>query len=419
MSLADSFRVALDALASHFLRTALATLGLVIGVGAVITLLAVGRGSQDDVQRNIQSLGVNLLTIRPGAPASGGSVVRQAQGTRPTLTYEDALAIAAPGSVEFVTAVSVEQKVPVQIVVPGAGNLATQAIGTDPQYPIARSTPLSSGDFFTDEQLQSNALVVVLGANIAKTLFGTDDPVGQTIRINQGRTGSIFTVVGVMSTRGGTALGNLDDRVLVPITTMSRVLIRFRAPTGTFVSTINVQTLAPEFADAATESIGALLRERHKVTEDDFQVQSQQDALDAAAGVARTQSFLLGSIAGISLVVGGIGIMNTMLVSVTERTREIGIRRAVGARRRDILLQFLTEAVLVCCLGGFLGAAAGVGLSMLVNGREVLGQTMHARLTADAVVLSLVVSIGIGVFFGFYPASRAARLRPIEALRYE
>lgn len=417
MSLADSFRVALDALTAHFLRTALATLGLVIGVGAVITLLAVGRGSQDDVQRNIRSLGVNLLTIRPGASQQG--VVRTAQGSRPTLTYEDALAISAPGSVEFVTAVSVEQNAPVQIVVPGAGNLGTQAIGTDASYPLVRNTPLTSGAFFDQQQLESNALVVVLGANIAKTLFGTDDPVSQTIRINQGRAGSVFTVVGVMESRGGTALGNLDDRVLVPITTMSKVLIRFRAPTGTFVSTINVETTAPEFMAPAAESIGALLRERHKVTEDDFLVQSQQDALDAAAKVAQTQSFLLGSIAGISLVVGGIGIMNTMLVSVTERTREIGIRRAVGARRRDILMQFLTEAILVCCLGGLLGAGAGVGLSLLVDGREVLGQVMHARLTMDAIALSLIVSIGIGVFFGFYPASRAARLRPIEALRYE
>jgi putative ABC transport system permease protein len=393
-------------------------LGLVIGVGAVITLLAVGRGSQDDVERNIRSLGTNLLTIRAGAPSTGG--VRAAAGTRPTLTYEDALAIAAPGGVEQVVAVSVEQNVPVQIVVPGGSNYATQAIGTDDFYPFVRSAPLAAGEFFTDEHVRQNATVIVLGSNIAQTLFGSSDaPVGQQVRLSLGRVGTTFTVVGVMATRGGTALGNLDDRVLVPITTMGRTLIRFRAAGGTFVSTINVQTVSPEVMPAVTESIGALLRERHDVTEDDFQVQSQQDALDAASGVARTQSFLLGSIAGISLVVGGIGIMNTMLVSVTERTREIGIRRAVGARRQDILLQFLVEAVLVCCLGGLLGAATGVGLSIATNGREVLGQTIHARLTPDAVALSLIVSIGIGVFFGFYPASRAARLRPIEALRYE
>ena len=418
MSFIDSLRVAIDSLSAHLLRTVLAMLGLIIGVGAVITLLAVGRGSQDDVQRNIRSLGVNLLTVRPGAPSTGG--IRAAAGSRPTLTYEDAQAIAAPGGVDNVGAVSVEQNIGIQIVVPGGSNFATQAIGTDEFYSIVRNTPLASGEFFYEDHLRTNAMVVVLGSNIAQTLFGSlDAPIGQQVRLSLGRTGATFTVIGVMSSRGGTALGNLDDRVLVPITTMSRTLVRFRAPTGIFVSTINVQTTHPDTMPLVAVSIGALLRERHKVTEDDFQVQSQQDAMEAAAGVARTQSVLLGSIAGISLVVGGIGIMNTMLVSVTERTREIGIRRAVGARQRDILMQFLVEAILVCCVGGLLGAATGIGLSMAVNGREILGQTMHARLTPDAVILSLLVSIGIGIFFGFYPAARAARLRPIEALRYE
>ena len=418
MSLADSLRVAYDSLTAHLLRTALAMLGLVIGVGAVITLLAVGRGSQDDVQRNIQSLGTNLLTVRAGAPSSGG--VRQAAGSRPTLTYEDAQAIMVPGAVEHVAALTVEQNIPVQLVVPGGSNFATQAIGTDDVYPIIRSTPIASGEFFTDEHVRTSAPVVVLGANVATQLFGAESPVGQTVRLSLGRAGTSFTILGVLNSRGGTALGNLDDRVLVPITTMSKTLVRARAAGGgTFVSAIVIQSERPDLMPAATQSIGQLLRERHKVTEDDFQITSQQDALDAASGVARTQSFLLGSIAGISLVVGGIGIMNTMLVSVTERTREIGIRRAVGARRRDILLQFLVEAILVCVVGGLTGAATGVLLSWLMDGRTILGQVMHTRLTADAVVLSLAVSIGIGVFFGFYPASRAARLRPIEALRYE
>lgn len=417
MSVLDSLHVAYDSLMAHLLRTILAMLGLIIGVGAVITLLAVGRGSQDDVARNIASLGTNLLTIAPGATSQGG--VRTAAGARPTLTYEDALAILTPGQTEFVADASVEQVIGAQIVVPGAGNLATRLIGTTERYPFVRSAPVASGDFFTDEQLRTSALVVVLGSSVAQQLFGNESAIGQPVRISLGRTGVTFNVIGVMASRGGTALGNVDDRVLVPITTMSRVLTRSRAPGGTFVSSIQVQATSPDAMPLAAMSIGELLRQRHKVTEDDFLVQSQQDALDAASSVARTQSFLLGSIAGISLVVGGIGIMNTMLVSVTERTREIGIRRAVGARRRDILLQFLVEAVLVCCVGGVLGAASGAGLSWLIDGREVLGQVMHARLTADSVVLALVVSVGIGVFFGFYPASRAARLRPIEALRYE
>ena len=419
MSLLDSLRVAIEALTAHFLRTALAMLGLVIGVAAVITLLAVGRGSQDDVTRNILSLGSNLLTIRPVAAQQG--VVRTAQNSRPTLTYQDAQALAEPGAVRGVAAVTVESQTGVQIIVPGGQNLATRATATDESYPLVRNTRLAAGDFFSAEQVRGNAAVLVLGSNVANTLFGGPDAVGQTVRVSTGRTGVLFTVVGVMTSQGGTALGNLDDRVLLPITTSNRVLARFRSGSGTadFVDQINVAATSPELMDQAVTGIGVVLRDRHKVTTDDFLVQSQQDTLEAASGIAQAQAFLLGSIAGISLVVGGIGIMNTMLVSVFERTREIGIRRAVGARRRDIMVQFLVEAVLVCCLGGLIGAALGSGISWLVDGRNVIGQTIHARLTLDAVLLAVGVSVGIGIFFGFYPASRAARLRPIEALRYE
>ena len=419
MSLIDSLRVAVAALTAHMLRTALAMLGLIIGVAAVITLLAVGRGSQDDVTRNILSLGSNLLTVRPVAPQQG--VVRTAQNSRPTLTYQDAQALAEPGSVPGVAAVTVESQTGVQIIVPGGQNLATRATATDESYPLVRNTRLAAGDFFSAEQVRANAAVLVLGSNVANTLFGGPDAVGQTVRVSTGRTGVLFTVVGVMTSQGGTALGNLDDRVLLPITTSNRVLARFRSGSGTtdFVDQINVAATSPDMMDKAVTGIGVVLRERHKVTTDDFIVQSQQDTLEAASGIAQAQSFLLGSIAGISLVVGGIGIMNTMLVSVFERTREIGIRRAVGARRRDIMVQFLVEAVLVCCLGGLIGAATGSAISWLVDGRNVIGQTIHARLTLDAVLLAVGVSVGIGIFFGFYPASRAARLRPIEALRYE
>jgi putative ABC transport system permease protein len=387
----------------------------------VITLVAVGRGSQDQVAKNILSLGTNLLTIRAGAPttASSGTVVRTAAGSQPTLTRQDAQAILA-GGIDGVASVTVEQNLPVQVIVPGGQNVATTAVATDEQYPVVRNTPMAFGNFFGADEVVSKKSVVVLGSNVATNLFGPDDPTGQMVRLSVGRTGNLFTVDGVMASQGGTALGSLDDRVLIPITTAYGLFARFRGSGGSdFVSQIDIGAATTQAMPQVTANITALLQEQHKVVTPDFQIQSQQDALNAASNVAQTQSFLLGSIAGISLVVGGIGIMNTMLVSVTERTREIGIRRAVGARRRDIMLQFLVEAVLVCCFGGFLGAAAGVGLSLLVDGRVILGQTMYAQLTPDAVALSLVVSIGIGVFFGFYPASRAARLRPIEALHYE
>ena len=423
MTIADSIRVAYDALAAHLLRTILAMLGLVIGVGAVIALVAVGRGSQDVVAKNILSLGTNLLTIRPGAPAVPGSVVSVAAGFRPTLTYQDAQALAA-GGIDGIAAVSIESNTAVQIAVPGGQNTATRAVATDDMYPVVRNTPMAAGDFFSADQVRTKARVLVLGSNVATTLFGGDGTggVGQSIRVSSGRAGAgtLFTVAGVMKSLGGTALGNLDDRVLLPFPTANSLLARIRAPGAQdFVDQIDIAAVSPEAMPRAVAAMTAVLNERHKVATADYQIQSQQDALNAASGVAATQSFLLGSIAGISLVVGGIGIMNTMLVSVTERTREIGIRRAVGATRRDIMVQFLVEAVLVCCIGGALGAGFGSGLALLIDGRTVLGQTMHARLTADAVVLALAVSVGIGVFFGFYPASRAARLRPIEALRYE
>jgi len=420
MSILDSLRVAVDALMAHLLRTILAMLGLIIGVGAVITLLAVGRGSQDDVTRNILSLGSNLLTVRPQAAQQGA--VRTASGSQPTLTYEDARALAEPGAVAGVKAVTVESNTGVQIIVPGGQNVATRAIATDDSYPLVRNAPMAAGDFFTAEQVTQNQPVLVLGANVANTLFGTGtDAVGQTLRVSNGGAGLLFTVVGVMKSQGGTALGNLDDRVFLPITTANKSLVRNRGlNAGNFVDQINVAATNADTMVTAQAAIGALLRERHKITgADDFLVQSQQDTLAAAEGIAQTQSLLLGSIAGISLVVGGIGIMNTMLVSVFERTREIGIRRAVGAHRRDIMVQFLVEAVLVCSLGGLLGAALGVGVSLLVDGRAIGGSTIHATVTSNAVLMSMLVSVGIGVFFGFYPASRAARLRPIEALRYE
>jgi putative ABC transport system permease protein len=261
----------------------------------------------------------------------------------------------------------------------------------------------------------------VLGATVADTLFPGTDPVGQTVKLNLGgRTGPTFRVVGVMERKGGTGFGNQDDQVIVPLTTMQTRLAQQRTARGARnVGSINVQMIEGVDSATAIEQVGAVLREEHRTAQDDFTIQSQEDLLAVANQITGVLTVLLGSIAGISLVVGGIGIMNIMLVSVTERTREIGIRKAVGAKRRDILTQFLTEAIVVSVLGGALGVAIGAGLAQIVSGIDMGGQRLQTLVAPDAVLLAFGVSAAIGLFFGIYPAARAARLNPIEALRYE
>jgi putative ABC transport system permease protein len=261
----------------------------------------------------------------------------------------------------------------------------------------------------------------VLGSIVAQNLFGDEGPVDHTVRISlSGRVGVTFRVIGVMETKGGTGLGNQDDQVFVPLTAYQTRLAPTRTVRGSYlVNTITVEVADASLMDPAVQDIGALLRQRHRVTQDDFTIQSQADYLQTAEQVTGVMTVLLGAIAGISLVVGGIGIMNIMLVSVTERTREIGIRKAVGAKRRDILLQFLIESLVVSIFGGLLGMGIGIGLARLLSNMSLNGQHLTTLVTPDAVVLSVAVSAAVGVFFGIYPASRAARLHPIEALRYE
>ncbi|MBI2953547.1 MAG: ABC transporter permease [Chloroflexi bacterium] len=413
MSLRECIRIALRALGANKLRSALTMLGMIIGVGAVIALMSVGKGAQAMVSSRIQGMGTNLLFVTPGNQQQGG--VRQGQGTAPTLTLEDADAIADPSNVPTVVAVAPESMTVGQIVA-GPQNTRTRITGTTPSFEEVRNFRVAQGEFISKQHVDGRSSVAVLGSNVATDLFGGMDPIGQTIRINQ----VSFRVIGVMESKGSQSMGNQDDIVIVPLTTLLQKLNRQRtARGGQNVNTIYVQVADEKLMSDAVEQIGALLRERHRTPQDDFTIRSQEDLLSTATQITGVMTLLLGSIAGISLVVGGIGIMNIMLVSVTERTREIGIRKAIGAKKRDILTQFLIEAIVVSLAGGAIGLMLGAGLSMLIGRIPLGGQTLNTVVSADAVALAVGVSAAIGIFFGIYPATRAASLNPIDALRYE
>jgi putative ABC transport system permease protein len=418
MNLVETFRIAFSSLTSNKMRSALTMLGIIIGVGAVIALMSVGQGAQASVTSQIKSMGSNLLFVSPGATSSSG--VRSAAGSAATLTYEDAQAIAE--NVPQVAAVAPENSYFGQVIA-GGNNVNTRITGVTPDYATVRNWTVSDGEFITQEQLDGASTVVLLGGNVATSLFPDGNAVGQTVNIgfsNNAR--AQFKVVGVLVSKGSQAMGNQDDAIMIPLTTMQkRVNVSRTSSGGRTVSTINVQVTSQDKSvmDAAVQNIGDLLRQRHKVTEDDFTVRSQDDMLATATSVTGVMTMLLGAIAGISLVVGGIGIMNIMLVSVTERTREIGIRKAIGAKRRDILTQFLVESVVVSMAGGIIGILIGVGLAVLLSGMSFGGQQMQTAVSASAIVMAFGVSTAIGVFFGAYPANRAASLNPIDALRYE
>ena len=410
MTFLQSIRIALRSLGANKLRSGLTMLGIIIGVMAVITMLSIGRGMQNTVTAQISSIGTNLLFIRPGGTQQGG--VRQ-QETQATLTQSDADALM---SLPNVVAVAPQVDAFGQIAYLG-NNSVGRVLGVTPEYQDALNANVASGEFVSSSQVQGRAAVVVLGSSIATTLFDTADPIGQNIRIN----GQSFRVIGVMESKGGTGFNNTDAQLYVPITTASSRLMgnqRFRG--GDVVSTINVKITDTSIQDVVVQDISAVLRERHRTLfQDDFTIQSQQDILNTLNQITDAFTIFLGGIAGISLVVGGIGIMNIMLVSVTERTREIGIRKAIGARKRDILIQFLTEAMVLSLFGGLIGLLLGAGIARIISGVNIGTTALQTVVDLDAVLLAVLFSLGIGVFFGLYPANRAAGLHPIDALRYE
>jgi putative ABC transport system permease protein len=387
------------------MRSFLTMLGMVIGVAAVILMLAIGQGAQAMVRSAIESMGSNLFIIMSGATSSGGA--RIATGNAPTLTFEDADAIRdLPG----LAAAAPVSPGGAQLIYGGV-NWSTSVYGTTPDYAVVRDWPVASGSFFSEADVRSGARVAVIGQVVANELFGDEDPIGKIIRIKQ----APFEVIGVLAAKGQSLDGrDQDDTVMVPISSAQQKI--FSSSLRNRARFIMAQAVSEKGMDAAETAINELLRSRHRIgagQDDDFTVRNLTAIAETAASTTRIMSMLLGAIAAISLVVGGIGIMNIMLVSVTERTREIGIRMAIGARRRDVLWQFLIEALTLSLIGCGIGLLFGVGGAWLVGNLADL----PVAVTPTSILMAVGVSFLIGVFFGFYPARRAAGLDPIEALR--
>jgi putative ABC transport system permease protein len=395
-------------LSTHKLRSFLTILGVVIGVGAVITLMSVGKGAEADIISRFESMGSDLVTIRPGSFTFGG--VRG--GMSQTLTMEDADAIAK--QVPNISLVAPTYSSNLQVVV-GSVNTNSSVTGVTPEYWEVQNFEIASGAFFTELEYERGSKLAVLGTNVKETLFGDNNPIGQRIRMGT----IIGTVIGVIEEKGGMPGGSPDDGIFIPLTAMQQTVAQPRTPQGgKVVSYISLMVTDEEKSEQVVNDITALLRDRHRLgpgVDDDFNIMSMEELASNVSEAIGTMTLLLGAIAAISLLVGGIGVMNIMLVSVLERTREIGIRKALGAREQDIWIQFLVEAALLTFTGGIIGVIIGWGVSYIISSMEI----MSTLVTPDIVILAVSVSVGIGLFFGFYPAWNASRLNPIEALRSE
>ncbi len=408
MLISDLFQETYFALFANKSRSFLTILGIVIGIGSVITMIAIGQGASKNIEENIESLGTNLLVISPGSQKSSGSIVRGGSGSATTLVSDDAEAVEMEiGDIDAVAATVSSRK---QITTTKGTNTNTSVYGVDASYQTIKSLMMETGSFISDQQSERMSKVAVLGPTTRDDLFGEDvDPTGQKIRIS----GLEFTVIGVTESKGGTGMGNSDDLIYIPLVTAQKYITGSEA-----LSSVYVQVSDESFMDSVQEDITDLLLIRHNISDPDsadFSIVNQADVLSAMTSVTGTLTLLLGAIAGISLLVGGIGIMNMMLTTVTERTREIGLRKSLGAKNSDINLQFLFESIALTFIGGVFGVFFGWIAAILTT--KFSGTTTEIELWS--ILLAFGVSAGIGIIFGYYPARRASRLNPIEALRYE
>ncbi|MBI4118833.1 MAG: ABC transporter permease [Parcubacteria group bacterium] len=404
MNLKDIFYETYTALAANKVRSGLTILGIVIGIGSVIAMVSIGEGAKVQIQTSIESLGSNLLTILPGVVQPGRGIVSSGRGAAQTLDNDDSEIIQ---TIDGVAAVAPEVSRRFQVIAPTGNNTNTTVTGADPVFMNVRNLVLAEGSFITDSGVRGLGREAVLGATVAQDLFGEGaQVVGETIRINRIN----FRVIGLLEPKGGFGFSGPDDMIIVPVTTMQKILAGVD-----YLSTISVSVTDKNRMNEVRDSINAILTEKHRVDEPDFSIISQEDILGTLSQVINTFTMFLASIAGISLVVGGIGIMNMMLTTVTERTREIGLRKAIGATKKDINRQFLAEAVLLTFVGGFLGIALGWAISF---GVTALG-LVQTSVSLYSVFLAFGVSAAIGIIFGYYPARKASSMNPIDALRYE